>query len=168
MEKTIQQVNTTYRKHVHYISMTKHQHKELNADTPLEAKKTGSEIVGFKQDKWTEVTKALVKPGTHEKFQKHNNLAKVLLATEGMTIAEATFDKLWGTGVPIHNIHSAEEDRWHGVGILGEILMEVRKDLLKRSHPSTMTSDTIEVDLPPLPEATEAHPTRGNINENTC
>ena len=97
----------------------------LNAETPLDAKKIGSEIVGFNQERWIEVAKNLFKPRISEKFHTHPNLAKVLLATESMTIAEATFDKFWGTGIPIHEQKSADEEKWHGVGILGEILMEI-------------------------------------------
>ena len=96
----------------------------------------------------------LVKPGITEKFHRHLNLAKVLLATEGMTIAEATFDKLWGTGIPIHEQHSADKEKWHGVGILSEILMEIHEYLQKRSKLLSHMTTSIDVDTSALPEAT--------------
>ena len=99
----------------------------------MEAKRIGGEIVGFKTEEWTKVAKEIVKPGIAEKFKTHQGLANVLLATKGMIVAESTFDKFWGTGIPIHDPNSANQEKWHGVGILGEILMEIRDDIDKLS-----------------------------------
>ena len=43
-------------------------------------------------------------------------------------IAEATYDKLWGTGVPLHHDNALNQNDWANVGILGEILMKIRDD----------------------------------------
>ena len=135
----------------------------LNAKTPLDAKKIGSEIVGFNQDRWVKVAKNLVKPGISEKFHTHQNLGKVLLATENMTIAKATFDKFWGTGIAIHEPHSANKEKWHGVGILGEILMEIHDELQKRNMRPKDVLNSMEVEVVALPEATSACITGSNL-----
>ena len=133
-------------------------HRVLNTETPLQAKKIRNEIVGYNQDRWMEVAKRLVKPGITEKFHTHPNLAKVLLATENMTIAKATFDKFWGTGIPIHEQNSVDEEKWHGVGIL-------------RRNPngnSGKTSDEKPVTYPhnKFHGGRNSHTTRGNTR--TC
>ena len=97
----------------------------MNEDSPSEAKRLGNSIIGYKADKWQENAKALVLPGIKKKFTTHQNLMNVLQATKGMTLVEASFDKLWGTGVSIHSEDCLNEKKWHGVGILGEILMEI-------------------------------------------
>ena len=127
----------------------------LCAKTPLEAKRIGSEIVGFKNEQWMAVAKELVKPGITAKFQSHPTLANVLLATKGMTLAEATFDKFWGTGIPIHDINSANQEKWHGTGILGEILMEIRDELDGTSGSRNIQPDAMDLGSLLLPEATD-------------
>ena len=127
----------------------------LSAKTPLEAKRIGGEIVGFKSEQWMAVAKDLVKPGITAKFQSHPTLANVLLATKGMTLAEATFDKFWGTGIPIHDVNCANREKWHGTGILGEILMEIWDELDGNSGLRITQLDVMDLDASSLPDATD-------------
>ena len=126
----------------------------LCAKTPLEAKRIGGEIIGFKSEQWMAVAKDLVKPGITAKFQSHPTLANVLLVTKGMTLAEATFDKFWGTGIPIHDVNCANHEKWHGTGILGEILMEIRDELDGNSASRITQLDAMDLDVSSLPDAT--------------
>ena len=120
----------------------------LNAKTPLEAKRIGGEIVGFKTEEWIKVAKSTVKPWIAEKFKTHQGVANVLLATKGMIVAEATFDKFWGTGIPIHDPNSAKQEKWHRVGILGEILMEIWDDIDKLSIIPKDTVTSVDAVIP--------------------
>ena len=45
------------------------------------------------------------------------------------------FNKVWGTGVPLHHKDCIDRTQWHGIGIMGEMLMAIRAEL--RSHPDT-------------------------------
>ena len=127
----------------------------LGAKTSLEAKRIGSEIVGFKAKQWMAAAKELVKPGITAKFQSHPILANVLLATEGMTLAKATFDKFCGTGIPIHDVNSANREKSHGTEILGEILMEIHDQLDGTSGLRNIQPDAMDLGASSLPEATD-------------
>ena len=127
----------------------------LSAKTPLEAKRIGNDIVGFKAEQWMAVAKELVKPGITAKFQSHPVLANVLLVTRGMTLAEATFDKFWGTGIAIHNVNSANREKWHGTGILGEILMEICDELDDTLGTRNIQPNVMDLGASSLPETTD-------------
>ena len=135
----------------------------LSAKTLLEAKRIGNEIMGYKAEKWMSVAKELVKPGITAKFMSHPVLTNVLTATRGMTLAEATFDKFWGTGIPIHDVNSANHDKWHGIGILGEILMEIREEFDTISVMRNTPLDVMGTGTISLPEATDGN----NVNQNS-
>ena len=60
----------------------------------------------------------------------------LLLNTGDGIIAEATYDKLWGTGVPLHHNNALKQQDWANIGILGEILMKIRDDNSERGIPS--------------------------------
>ena len=49
-----------------------------------------------------------------------------LQSTGSKTIVEATFDNIWGTGILLHSKECLLERKWDNVGILGEILMNIR------------------------------------------
>ena len=69
---------------------------------------------------------------------------QVLHATKGMKLVEASFDKVWGTGVPIHSEDCLTEEKWHGVGILGEILMQIREEMSITNLPNVESAITTE------------------------
>ena len=50
----------------------------------------------------------------------------ILLNTGNKRLIESSFDRLWGSGIPLHN------DNWSSgvtsIGILGEMLMEIRDE----------------------------------------
>ena len=96
----------------------------MNEENPAEVKRLGSNIVGYKADKWHAAAKSVVYPGIKRKFTTHPRLMQVLHATKGMKLVEASFDKVWGT----HSEDCLTEEKWHGVGILGEILMQIREE----------------------------------------
>ena len=73
-----------------------------------------------------EVVKDICKVGIKEKFDQNNNLKLLLLSTNNQTLVEASSDKVWGTGVSLKDEHCLNKDHWNGIGILGEILMELR------------------------------------------
>ena len=132
----------------------------MNEDDPAEAKKLSTNIVGYSADKWHAVVKTLVYPGIKKKFTSHPNLLHVLHATKGMKIVEASFDKIWGTGVPIHSDDCLDEDKWHGIGILGEILMDIREET--HSVPASLLTNT------PMDTTTHATATIATEDTTTC
>ena len=56
-------------------------------------------------------------------------LAEFLKTTRPLKLAESSFDTLWGTGLPLWNMHCTDQNHWKNQGLLGEILMEIRDEL---------------------------------------
>ena len=73
----------------------------LKATIPYEVKKLSYQINGVKRDEWCECGYEVRLTGVAEKFNQNPNLMSMLRATKGLTIAEASNDKLWGTGIPL-------------------------------------------------------------------
>ena len=46
--------------------------------------------------------------------------------THPKTIAEATYDKTWGTGIPLYNPDDLIEEKWYNKGWMSDILMSIR------------------------------------------
>ena len=51
-----------------------------------------------------------------------------LLATDNMMIAEASRDKLWGTGIPLNDKDALTREKWENPGWLSRILINIRDD----------------------------------------
>ena len=77
--------------------------------------------------------------GIKAKFTQNPWLANLLLSTKDEILAEATFDKVWGTGIPLHQKECTDRSQWNCTGIMGEILMAVREEL--RSASSTKPTE---------------------------
>ena len=127
--------NITYKTSEHFIQSEKAKHYGdskteiaiLSCETALEAKRMGSKITKPKDTtEWKEVAKEICAPGIKEKFRQNTNLLLLLLSTNNQTLAEASLDSTWGTGIPFRNEKCLEKREWKNTGILGEILMELR------------------------------------------
>ena len=51
---------------------------------------------------------------------------RVLASTDKCTLVENSKDSLWGTGITLQSNDALDRDKWKNVGILGEILMNIR------------------------------------------
>ena len=120
----------------HYIQSQKAKHYEDNdtefailcCNSALEAKKLGHQITkSLNTREWKEIAKDVCKQGIKEKFDQNTNLKLLLLSTNNQTLVEASADKVWGTGIPLKDDNCLNTDTWNGIGILGEILMELRQ-----------------------------------------
>ena len=101
----------------------------LNASTPLECKKLAREIVNYNEDNWRMVAKNMCFEGLKEKFAQNPTLVETLLKTNNKTLVECSFDRIWGNGVPLGDRSCMDRQKWYNVGILGEMLMEIRSQL---------------------------------------
>ena len=126
--------NISYPTSEHFIQSEKAKHYRdrnielaiLSCGSALEAKKLGHQInkPNNIQD-WTGVAKEMCTPGIKEKFDQNNNLKLLLLSTNNQQLVEASMDKVWGTGI-LKDDNCLVKDKWKSIGILGEILMELR------------------------------------------
>ena len=89
----------------------------LLAKTALETKQVARNIVNYDHQKWVSAAKLKTKPGLLLNFKSHTHLNKILEETGTRQILESSFDKTWGTGVPIHDEHCFNSEKWHGIGL---------------------------------------------------
>ena len=109
----------------------------ISTTAALECKERGKEIRGFKEDTWKQKAEDLCLPGIHAKFESNKCLANMLLSMSGKQIVEATYDTMWGTGVPLHQKNCLEKKKWKNVGLLGSMLMKVHDQLSTSSIDDT-------------------------------
>ena len=139
--------------------------KILLADSAFECKEIGREIVGGNENQWKK-QHILEKcyPGLLERFKNNPHLGDMLLSTGNLTLAELSYDYIWGTGVPLQSEDALNPEHWRGTGLLGEMLMQVREELhkIRRTEPGDM-----EVTPPELieQETTRIAITSGNTSE---
>ena len=127
----------------HYIQYTKavtfgdqcSAAKILNAKTPADSKALGWKITNFDKEKWDENAKTLCIEGIRAKFLQNKKLLDTLLRTKGHMLVEAAKDKIWGTGSVLARDDWHDDTLWHGQGILGEMLCEIRDKYLL-DHPN--------------------------------
>ena len=81
------------------------------------------------EDEWNEKAKELCKEGLRAKFAQNPYLLDILLETGDKTLIESGYDKVWGTGIPLHDVRCLDPTAWRHQGILGELLGEIRQEL---------------------------------------
>lgn len=105
--------------------------KILETSDPREQKKLGRQVKNFDVVRWEEVAKEIVYAGNWEKFNSNKGLKKMLLDTAGTTLVEASpYDKIWGIGLSENDPKARQRKFWQGTNWLGEILTEVREDIV--------------------------------------
>ena len=87
-------------------------------------------VKGFKEDIWRERAESLCYPGLLAKFLSNTYLKEMLLSTGRLQIVEATYDTMWGTGIPLHSMDSLDKKRWKSAGLLGKLLIRIRDNEL--------------------------------------
>ena len=102
--------------------------------THPDCKNEARNIRNYDHKQWEEMAKPLCYEGIKAKFVQNPWLKKLLLSTNEDTLAEATYDKLWGTGIPLHCIDCTNRNKWHNIGIMDEILMAIREELRPSSE----------------------------------
>lgn len=60
------------------------------------------------------------------KFQLNPLLLNFLPSTSPLRLAESSYNKLWGTGLPLNDTNALDPTHWINQRLLGEILMEMR------------------------------------------
>ena len=74
----------------------------LSTTTAMECKIEARNIRHYDQQLWESSAKSLCCDGIKAKFTQKPWLANLLLSTNDEILAEATYDKVWGTGIPLH------------------------------------------------------------------
>lgn len=104
----------------------------LKAEHPREQKALGRKVQNFDAKIWSEQAKKCVYEGCYAKFTQNENLKLYLLKTAGTTLVEASpTDTIWGIGLAENDPDAQNRATWRGTNWLGEVLTQLREDLLK-------------------------------------
>lgn len=107
--------------------------KILDTNSPAEQKKLGRGVKGFDDKTWKKNRYQIVLKGNRAKFSQNEDIKKRLLDTGVNIICEANpKDKIWGIGLKEHDPKVQDPKSWKGLNLLGEALMEVRKELAEQ------------------------------------
>jgi ribA/ribD-fused uncharacterized protein len=105
--------------------------KIMEAKHPKEQKAFGRQVKNFEPSAWEEIAYDVVKKANIAKFTQNPKFMEVLEFSKGTEIVEASaFDTIWGIGLAEHDRRAWNKETWLGTNLLGEVLMEVRKELL--------------------------------------
>lgn len=117
--------------------------KIMKETHPREQKSFGREVKNFVEGEWNEKAKDIVFKGNMAKFTQNEDLKKMLLATEGTYLVEASpLDSIWGIGLAEDDERAKKKETWKGTNWLGEVLDKVREkisgpDWIRVQHPDT-------------------------------
>ena len=101
----------------------------LKASTALKCKGLSRNIASYDHTDWNNKAKELCYSGIKAKFEQNQKVKDYLLETGEKTLVEAGYDSVWGTGIPLHSKDCLVERKWEHVGLLGEMLMDIRAGL---------------------------------------
>ena len=80
-------------------------------------------------DKWKSVGYELCFDGIREKFLQNPPLLAMLKTTTPKILAEATTDRLLGTGIQLWDTCALDTEKWSGTGWLSRMLITIRDKL---------------------------------------
>ena len=85
-----------------YFGDTRMSDEIKRAEMPLECKQLARNIATYDHAEWSRIAKSKCECGIACKFLQNPPLMNLLISTGSGILAEASYDKLWGTGVPLH------------------------------------------------------------------
>ena len=103
--------------------------KILASDSALECKQLARNIKNYDITRWNEVAEEICYNGILEKFSQNLSLNQILQRTEEKILSESSYDRKWGTGIPLHSQEALKMELWIGENLLGQLLTNVRETL---------------------------------------
>ena len=101
----------------------------MTAEDALDCKLIARDTARYEERRWKEVAYQECYNGLFAKFEQNPSLKQVLLQTGEKTIVESSYDRIWGTGIPLSDPACLDKSKWYNPGILGSILMDIRTKL---------------------------------------
>lgn len=113
----------------------------MNSSSPKDQKALGRAVKGFNDGLWLPRARTIVYRGNHAKFTQCPELLRMLLdpTDQGYTGAIGKYqfveanphDTRWGVGMGADDEHILEPDEWQGTNWLGQVLTDLRDDLIR-------------------------------------
>ena len=105
--------------------------KILAEHNPRRVKELGRQVRRFNDDTWYVFRWRFVYAGNKYKFTQCEDLKEKLFSTQRTTLVEASpYDKIWGIGLKEGDPKTKQRSTWEGKNLLGEILTELRIELM--------------------------------------
>ena len=98
--------------------------------SPIMCKKLGDSVSVVLKD-WFPHAENLLVNACKAKFMQNARAKKFLLDTKDATLAEATTDRHWGTGLKLNHKDIGIKNEWKGKNTFGNILMNVRQYIVQ-------------------------------------
>ncbi|GAA0872317.1 hypothetical protein GCM10009117_14640 [Gangjinia marincola] len=103
----------------------------MKTNDPNEIKNLGLKVKKFNENTWKVYRWRFVYQGNKYKFTQNDDLNNFLSKTNGTTLVNASpQDKIWGIGLEHFNEKAKKRSNWEGMNLLGEILTELRINLM--------------------------------------
>lgn len=103
----------------------------LDTQMPVDQKRLGRKVKNFNKEVWENNCKEIVYEGNYAKFTQNKHLKEKLLSTSGTTLVEASpYDDIWGIRLSADNPKAKDRSQWQGKNWLGEILTQLREDII--------------------------------------
>jgi len=103
----------------------------MNTDNPKIQKAAGRTVKGFDKELWEKNAKLYVYRANLAKFMQNHEFLEWLLGTTGTTLVEASpWDSIWGIGLDASDPLAKDRSTWKGTNWLGEIITQVREDIM--------------------------------------
>lgn len=121
----------------------------MDSDDPATHKALGRVVNCFDVDIWQEDEENgfprcwnIVWRANMAKFSQNKWLLDELLATKGTSLAEASpEDRIWGIGLRAKGASARDRSNWRGMNWLGEVLTNVREQLMIDPTPYLSSDD---------------------------
>jgi len=108
----------------------------LREQQPQVQKRIAKDVRNFDETEWNKVSRDYVKKGSWLKYSQNPNLRRELFATAYTVLVEASHDDFrWGIGSVKDDPMSWRRQTWRGENWLGNILTEVRDELMAEMGP---------------------------------
>lgn len=107
--------------------------KIIQAPDYRTAKKLGSKVSGFDEERWKQVREDMMYKALKAKFDTNEDFRQALLSPQfhGKTFVEASkYDNIWGIGISVKDAFEGKE--WKGNNLLGKVLTQLRDDEIKK------------------------------------
>lgn len=108
--------------------------KILEAKIPSQHKSLGRKVKNFQQEIWESNCKNIVYDANYAKFTQNPELKQKLLETKGTIVEASPVDCIWGVGLSEDDPRIKDRKTWRGKNWLGEILTQLRDNLLKKEN----------------------------------
>ncbi len=105
--------------------------KLRSAKTPLDCYNIGQSVKNFNAEEWERVELGEMMDINRLKFEQNADLREYLSSTGESKLGEATYNKVWGTGLHLGSKDALDTTKWFGQNKMGIVLETIRRDYIQ-------------------------------------